>query len=247
MSRGRPRVGHGRSHFFPRAPRRARRAPPPIRAYSRTRPQRRVRQAPSYGRNACDRATLRVPRIAPYPSPGVSRPDAAAVDVDAAPVVHGRVTFSYVLLNATGGGIFAAPTCAAAGDAGVAGVRLHLGNDTNVNDVLDDDEIASSAEVDCDQLDANGDGAVVASEFGNFDSSELLPGTYDHVAIELVTTGALVSWSASSAGVATAAPRATFAMDLTVTAAPAETQLTFPGDEFQIEGELQAFIPTGAV
>lgn len=96
---------------------------------------------------------------------------------------EGGVTFSYALLRENQNVTFAL-SCA---EAKVSRIRFMVGMDSNVDRLLQDDELEGRAIANCNQIDLNGDATLSPAEFGRFETPDdrLPAGDYDLFAVEL--------------------------------------------------------------
>ena len=97
---------------------------------------------------------------------------------------EGGVSFDYGLYR-EGPTVMLVPDCA---NVTINQVRFAMGNDANGDGLLQDDETAGRAVVDCNQRDADGNGMISTSELGHYETaSDRLPaGEYDLFLVALV-------------------------------------------------------------
>ncbi len=162
--------------------------------------------------------------------------DVVDTDVEDTDVEIAEVQFDYVLLY-NDNGIPAAANACDHTNVQVTEVRLWVGNDANENGVLDDNE-GVFADVTCNQADADQSGILDANELGHA-TLQVPPGTYNIFAVEFLDENDY-AWLWEPFDANTAASRFSYAADLELTA-QTPTDLPFLGDQYQLDGELQAF------
>jgi hypothetical protein len=149
----------------------------------------------------------------------------------------GTVEFSYVLLLPdVNGDVVAASSCQ---EIGVDEVRIFFGSDFNNDGILQDDEIQDQDVDFCNQLDIDGDGAILQDEFGVF-TGQIFSGFYDLFAVEFANSaGVTLGWQTFD--VNQDFTRFSFGGGISVTG-NAVNIIPFSGDQAQTPSEeLQAF------
>ena len=147
--------------------------------------------------------------------------------------------FDYVVLFSDGAGGFVAPDAA---DTNIASVGLLVGFDVNGNGTLDgnlgEGEVFDAVADANNQVDANGDGVVDATEIGFF-SGTFLAGLYDTFAVEALDAGnTALLWQPFDQNVN--ATRFSFSGGIEVSGG-ARNFIPFNGNN-QVGDELQIFI-----